>query len=101
MNGGIKSTLEGSTHSMHLNVCFIYEIDTVLIAKLCPSWIVGVMAGPDSIDIILLHQADVLEHGCLVYSMPANLIMLMPVDTMHIKCGTIDKKLGIFDLYFA
>src|SRR5688572_17459585 len=86
---------------MHFNVCFIYQIDTVLITQLCPEWIIGIMAGTDSIDIVLLHQTDVLEHGCLVDSMAPDLIMLVTVDTMHVECSTVDEQLSIFDLYFA
>ena len=55
-------TTQGGITSVGLQICFIQNIDTVLIAKVIPAVIAGVMACPDSVEIVLFQQPDVLKH---------------------------------------
>ena len=53
------------------------------------------------IDIVLFHQLNIFNHPCLADNMSFNLIMLMAVNTVHIRGHPIYKKLRIFYLYFS
>ena len=53
---------------MGFDIRLVYDIKPVLVGQLIPIRVVGVVAGPDRIDVELLHQADVFFHrspdGC-------------------------------------
>ena len=49
-------------HSVTLQIGFGRHVETVLVAKVIPAGIVGIVTGAHSVDIQLLHNLDVLNH---------------------------------------
>src|SRR5476649_1738900 len=56
-----------------------------------------VVAGPHGIDVVLLHQHDVVEHRLLRERSTAIWIELMPVDAVELHPLTVDRKDAIDD----
>src|SRR5512145_147572 len=47
---------------MRLEIGLGTKIDPIFITQLVPQWCVGIMAGAYRVDVILLHQFDILNH---------------------------------------
>ena len=50
------------THSVRLDICFGYDIDTITIAEVIPEVIIGIVASAHRVQIELLHNLDILNH---------------------------------------
>ena len=62
-----------------LQVALVDDVEPVLVAQLQEPRIGRVVAGPDAVDVVLLHQQHVLAHGCLGDGPAAVGIELVPV----------------------
>jgi len=55
--GGIAfGTTDAVVEGMALNVCLVHYIEAITVAKLIPTLIIGIVAGPYCIEVVSLHQ---------------------------------------------
>ena len=50
-------------HAVTLDVGFVHQVEAVLRAEFVPGGIVGIVAVAYGIQVVLLHQADICQHG--------------------------------------
>ncbi|MPM54603.1 hypothetical protein SDC9_101381 [bioreactor metagenome] len=86
---------------MRLNIRFIHHIQPVDVAQFIPAFIVGVMAGTHCVEVVLLHQADVLNHAFGGKGFCPELVVFMPVHTLDQNTLAIDQQRPSLDLHFA
>ena len=63
--------------------------------------VVGIMAGADRVDVVALHQKDVLEHGFDRDRLSVDRVYVMPVSAFEISEDIVDIELVILELHFA
>ena len=88
-------------HTVTLQVGFGCEVDTILVAKLIPTWVVRIVAGAYGIDVQLLHDLDVLNHALHRHDVAAIRIQLVAVGTLDENGLTVDEQLAALNLYVA
>ena len=69
------------THTVTLQVRLRCEIDTILVTKVIPTGIVGIVAGAYRVDIQLFHDFDILNHTLYTHDVTAVWIELMTIGT--------------------
>ena len=84
-----------------LDICLIHDIQAVDVAQFIPALIVGVMAGTHCIEIVLLHQADILDHTLGGKGLCHELVVLMTVYPLDQDTLAVDQKSPALDLYLA
>mmetsp|Transcript_136620 Transcript_136620/g.237200 ORF Transcript_136620/g.237200 Transcript_136620/m.237200 type:complete len:403 (+) Transcript_136620:1523-2731(+) len=62
-----------------LQVGLIHHVQAVLVAKLVPQRVGGIVGAADGIEVMLLHDEDVLDHTLPADHVPRVWVMLMPV----------------------
>ena len=82
------------THSVGFDVRFVGHIYSVLVAQVVPNGIVGIMAGPDGIDVEFLHYADIPYHVFPRKDIATVGIYLMTVDSFYEDRLSVDEELG-------
>ena len=86
---------------MSLEIGFIHHIQTILITQIIYIRIIRIMAGPDGIEVELLHQSEVRLHFSPRYALAAEFTMVMPVHAIKLDRHTVDKQLLILYLNIA
>ncbi len=71
---------DAACHAVCFKVCLANNKQPVLVAKVVPYGIVGVVAGSHRIEIKLLHEFNFLDHMIPGYGAPGRPGMLMAVD---------------------
>ena len=59
----LGESLVAVAHTMRFDVGFGYYIYTVAVAEVIPQVVVGVVASANGIQIVFLHNSDVLQHS--------------------------------------
>ena len=88
-------------HTVTLEVRLGGEIDTVFVAEVVPTWIVGIVAGAHGIDVELLHDADILDHTLDADDIAPIRVEFVTVGTLDEDRLAIDQQLASTDLYVA
>ncbi len=68
-------------HAVRLNISLTNHIQPILITQIIPFRIIRIMAGTHSVQIILLHNPDILNHPFTGYHITGQRIHFMPVST--------------------
>jgi len=77
---------------MGLNVGLIHDVQAVSVAQLIPDAVIGIVAGAHSVEVVLLHQADVLHHGSDRQRLGHALIVLVAVHALDQDPLAVDQK---------
>ena len=85
-------------HTVRLDITFIADIDTILIAEVVPKWRVWIVASTNSVDIQLLHNLNILNHILTSYVVACVWRHLVTVCTLNVYRHTIYEQLCIFNL---
>ena len=88
-------------HTMALDVGLCRQIDTIFVAEVVPTGIVGIVASTYGIDIELLHDLDILNHTLHRNDVAAIGIQFVTVGTLDEDGLTIDQQLTTLDLDMA
>ena len=89
------------THAMTLEVGLGTYIDAIFVAEVVEIWIARIMAGTDSIDIQLLHGADILKHTFAADNVATVWVHFVAVGTLDENGLTIEKDLTTLNLNMA
>jgi hypothetical protein len=87
--------------AMAFDIRLINDIKTILIAQVIPDLIVGIVARPDRIDVMLFHEFHVLYHRCKAHGLAGPFIMLVPINPLNHHPFSIHQKLPIPDFHTA
>ena len=82
---------------MALDIGFGNHINTVLIAKVIPTGIIGVVAGAHGVHVQLLHDFDVLNHAFHADEVTAVGVQFVAVGTFDEDGLTVDEDLSVLD----
>ena len=85
---------------MSLIVALVHHIDAVAVAEFIEVGIVGVMTGAHGVDVVLLKDADILQHALARDVVPAIGVVLVAVDPFHFHRHAIDAVNAVDDLNF-
>ena len=88
-------------HAVTLDVGFGHHIETVLVAKVVPAGIVGIVAGAHGVHVELLHHLDVLNHALHTDAVAAVGVEFVAVRTLDEHGLSVHEKLAVLDFYFA
>ena len=88
-------------HAMRFEVGLSGEVDTILVAEVVPTGIVGIVAGTYGIDIELLHDLDVLNHALHGYDVTTIGIELMTIGTLDEDGLAVNEQLASLDFDMA
>ena len=86
-------------HTMTLEVRFCCQVDTILVAEVIPTWIVGIVTSTNGVDIQILHNLDILNHALNGNNVSTIGIEFMTVGTLDKDRLTVDQQLTALDLY--
>ena len=89
------------THAVRLNVCLCHYVNAILVAKVIPTWVIGIVASAHSVDVVLFHQLNVLHHARSAYNVGTIGVHFVAVYTLNEHGLTINKQLGIFNFNFS
>lgn len=87
--------------AVSLVVCLIANIESIVIAKLVEVGMVGVVRGADCIDVVALHEQQVLDDYIMVHNSSIGGIVLMPVDPTNVHCRSVHQELSALELNLA
>ncbi len=76
--------------TMAFQVGLIDHVQAVLIAQLIPSGLVGIVAGADRIDIVLLHEPDIPHHIFFRHCPASPYVELVAVDSLKDDPFSVD-----------
>ncbi len=89
------------THAVRLDVCFGCDVQSVLVAQVVPTRVVGIMAGTDGIDVEALHYLYVLNHAFHAHHIASVRIKLVSVYSFYQYWFAIDQQLIALNLDVA
>ena len=78
---------------MTFKICFGTDIEAILVAKVIPVIVVGIMASTHGIDVHLLHLEYILQHTFSTHHISSIGVKLMSVSALDQDGLTIDKQL--------
>ena len=82
-----------------LKVSLINHIHSVPIAEFIQIRVIRIVAGPDRVEVVLLHKSDISLHIFSGDCLSGILIMVVPVDSVEFHRDSVDKKLLTVDAY--
>ena len=88
-------------HTVTLQVALSSQVDTILIAQVVPTWIVGIVTGTYGIDVQLFHYLDILNHALYTYNVATIRIQLVAVGTLNQDRLSIYQQLSALNLNVA
>ena len=80
------------THPVGLDIGLAVDIEAVLVAQFVEPPRQRVMAGPDGVDVVFLHQSQVGEHVLLGDVMTGELVVFVDVDPLELDRQAIDEE---------
>ena len=89
------------THSVRLDIGFRHYINTVAVAQFVPIIVVGIVTGSHGIDIVELHQLNILKHSFARHHITAVRVYFMAVCAFNQHRLSVDKQLCIFDFHLT
>lgn len=81
------------THAVRLDIGLGHDVESVLVAERVPAGVVGVVARAHGVDVVLLHDADVLQHAPLGDVIAVVGVHLMPVGALDQHRPAVDEQL--------
>jgi hypothetical protein len=88
-------------HAMSLEVRLSDDIQSVAIAELIPERTIGIVARPNGIDVVLLHQYDVPNHRFTGDDVAAFRQELVAINSLDIDGLSVHEQAPISDFDFA
>ncbi|MPM09841.1 hypothetical protein SDC9_56164 [bioreactor metagenome] len=82
-----------------LYIGLVHDIQAVAVAQLVPDAVVGIMAGAHGIEVVLLHQPDILHHALDRQRLGHILVVLVTVHTLDQHALAVDQKLSFGNLH--
>ena len=86
---------------MSFEVGFSENVETVFIADLVETRIVGVVRGADGVDVVTLHQDDVLKHGVGCEGASEVAVEFMAVHAADHDDFAVDEEVAVFEFDFT
>jgi hypothetical protein len=74
----------------YLKVALVDYPETVLVAEIKKVGVRGIVASPDGVDIVLLHEEDILEHRLVIQSTAKFGVELVAVDSLEEDSLAVD-----------
>ena len=98
--GEASKTLLLVTHSVSFYIRLGDYVDAVFVAQVIPGMVVRIVGGPDCVDIVFLHQKNVIQHFLHGDCPSVQGGMLMTVDAFELDYLAIDVEgvVNDFDL---
>ena len=98
---GIAIFITAAGNAVALNVGFIHDIEAVFIAHAQELGRIGIMAGADGVDVVLLHQRQIAEHlfasdGCAQHG-----IAVVAIDAAELDVLAVELHHAVFHLDLA
>ena len=84
-------------HPVCLKVSLRYHIKSVLIAKTGKPWRVGIMACPDGVDVVLFHQAQILQSVLLRHHKAGFRIRIMAIHAAEFYRSAVYQDNTVFN----
>src|SRR6185369_3111433 len=85
----------GQRETVGLQVALVDHQQAVLVAQVEEPRVRRVVAGPDRVDVVLLHQHDVGSHGGLVQAAPGHRMPLVPVHAAELDSVPVEPDLPV------
>ena len=87
-------------HTVRLDIGFANHIQAIQIAEIIPQRIIRIVAGPDTVNVVLLHDADILNHPFRCNVIAGQRIHLMTVHPFEKNRLAIDPYLTFVGTQF-
>jgi len=84
-------------NAVALDVGLADHVEAVLVAERIPLGGVGIVAGADGVDVVLLHQADVLHHALARHDLAQIGVPLVAVDAADEHTPAVDTEMAVAD----
>ncbi|OAV64901.1 hypothetical protein Barb4_03772 [Bacteroidales bacterium Barb4] len=104
MGGGVERVLcqcVFAVHAVRFDVGFGYDVDAVFVAEVIPEIVVWIVAGADGVDVVLLHQGDVLNHPLARDGIAAVGVYLVAIGAFEEYGLPVDEYLPVLQLNLA
>ena len=88
-------------HAMAFEVGFCHDIDTVLVAKVIPAGIVGIVTGSYRVDVMLFHYFDIFNHALNRNNVASIRVHFMSVGSFYKYGFPVDEELSVLDFCFT
>ena len=88
-------------HAVRFDVGLVVHVQAVFVAEVVPVGVVGVMRGAHCVEVVGLHQADVLAHGFARNHVPRFEVVFVAVHAFDEYRLAVDEQLFAPDLDFA
>ena len=86
------------THTMCFEVRLGSKVETILIAKIVPARIVGIVASTNGIDIQVLHNLDILNHALYRNDVTTIGVEFVAIGTLNQNRLSVNEQLSTLDL---
>ena len=97
----VSEALVAITHSVGLDISLCNYVETVFVAELIPIAVVRIVAGAHCIDIVLLHNGNVLKHTLAAYHITSVRVNLVAVHTLEVNRLAVYEHKCSADFHFA
>ncbi len=84
-----------------LEVGLVDEVEAVPVAEVVPLGIVGIVGRPHRVDVVLLHQLDVVDHQVPGQMVPGVGVVLVTVDALDEDGAPVHEQPPVTDLHLA
>ena len=78
-----------------LHVSLVHRIDAIVVIQGTHAWVVGIVTGAYSIQVVALHQQDILNHTFNWNSFSEHRMRIVAVSTLEHHALTVDKNLTV------
>ena len=96
-----QSTVGMEGHAVGLEIGLVHKVETVLVAKVVPLVVIGIVRITHRIDIELLHQPDILQHAFHRDSTASLRTVFVAVHTLEQYRHSVDQHLPVPHLHRA
>ena len=98
---GVGDVTGRAPRAVRLQVCLVDDVETVLVAQVQETGVVGVVAGTNRVDVELLAQAHVRHHVLHRHRSARARIELVAVDTAEDKALAVEHEDRVEDFEAA
>ena len=92
---------QAAADAVRFQVRLVDQVDPVTVTELVPLGVVGVVTGADGVDVVALHQLDVLHHPFGRHVLPGVRIELVPIDAVKADRLAVQQEAAVPDLDLA
>ena len=89
------------SHTMRFDICLGGDIQSILVAQVIPSRVVGIVASAHGIDVELLHDFDVLNHAVDTNHITSLGVKFMTVGTLYQHRLSVYEQLSALNLHLS